>query len=97
MQETGSPASLPMSGKRPFALAKVADWVLGRLKEKPDLTLHALLAELRERGVEVSYYAVWHFVARSGLSFKKNATRQRARSRRCGPAASALAEAPGQA
>ena len=97
MRETGSPAPLPMGGKRPFALAGEAAWVLARLKEKPDITLHALLGELRARGVRVSYYGVWHFVARSGLSFKKNATRQRARScRRC-PTTGALAGAPGQA
>jgi len=97
MQETGSPAALPMGGKRPFALAGEADWVLARLKEKPDLTLNALLSELRERGVAVSYYGVWHFVARAGLSFKKKPARQRTGSSRRGAPASTLAAAPGQA
>jgi transposase len=97
VKETGSPAALPMGGKRPFALADEADWVLARLQEKPDITLNALLAELRERGVAVSYYGVWHFVTRAGLSFKKKPARQRTRSRRCGAPAGALAPAPGQA
>jgi transposase len=72
MKEDGRPAARPMGGKRPFALAGQADWVLARLKQKPDITLNALLLELRARGVRVSYYGVWHFVSRAGLSFKKS-------------------------
>jgi transposase len=72
MKEVGSPAARPMGGKRPFLLASQADWVLTRLKQKPDLTLNALLMELRARGVTVSYYGVWHFVSRAGLSLKKS-------------------------
>ena len=37
----GSPAAKPMGGKRPYALAGERDWLLARLSEKPDLTLHA--------------------------------------------------------
>jgi transposase len=48
--------------------------VLARLKQKPDITLNALLSELRSRGVAVSYYGVWHFVTRAGLSLKKACT-----------------------
>jgi transposase len=44
---------------------------LGRLAEKPDLTLHALLAELRERGVTVSCDTLWRFLRAAGISFKK--------------------------
>lgn len=97
MKESGSPAALPMGGKRPFALASETDWVLARLKQKPDMTLNALLLELQARGVAVSYYGVWHFVSRSGLSFKKNSARQRAGSPGRGPPPRALAQAPGQA
>lgn len=71
-RNTGSPAALPMGGKRPFSLARERPWVLSRLEAKPDLTLRALLAELRERGITVSYYAVWNLVHRSGKSFKKS-------------------------
>ena len=97
MKETGSPAALPMGGKRPFALAAEVDWVLARLQEKPDITLNALLGELHARGVKVSYYGVWHFVTRAGLSFKKKPARQRTGSPRRGPSARSLASAPGQA
>ena len=80
MAETGSPAALPMGGRRPFTLAPETEWLRARLVEKPDITLRELLAELRERGIEVSYFGVWHFVDHLGLSFKKKPPRQRTRS-----------------
>ena len=80
--ETGSPAALPMGGKKPFALACEEAWIRTRVAEKPDLTGRELLAELHHRGVEISYYAVWHFLDRAGLSFKKKSARKRAGSRR---------------
>lgn len=73
---TGSPAALPMGGKKPFSLAEEAAWINARVTEKPDITGRELLAELHERRVEVSYFAVWHFLDHSGLSFKKNPARQ---------------------
>jgi transposase len=72
-EETGSPAALPMGGRKPFALADEAAWIHTRLAEKPDITGRELLAELNRRGVAVSYYGVWHFLDRAGLSFKKRA------------------------
>ena len=74
--ETGSPAALPMGGKKPFALAGEESWLHRRLAEKPDITGRELLAELNQRGVEVSYYGVWHFLNRAGFSFKKKPARQ---------------------
>jgi transposase len=70
-KRTGSPAALPMGGKKPFRLAAQGDWIRARLAAKPDITGRELLAELRERKVEVSYYGVWHFLDRAGLSYKK--------------------------
>lgn len=78
-RETGSAAAKPMGGKRPCLLAGERDWLLGRLGEKPDLTLHALLGELRaHRGVVVSCDTLWRFLRREGISFKKNRSRRRA-------------------
>ena len=74
---TGSAAAKPMGGRRPYALASHRVFVLGRLAEKTDLTISALEAELAERGVKVSRYAVWHFLKHEGLSFKKKPARQR--------------------
>ena len=70
-RETGSPAALPMGGKKPFALAGEEAWISERVAQKPDITGRELLAELNARGVEVSYYGVWHFLDHTGLSFKK--------------------------
>lgn len=78
-RSTGSAAPKPMGGRRPFLLEGERDWLLGRLKEKPDLTLHALLEELSERGVVVSCDTLWRFLKRQGISFKKNRLRDRAK------------------
>jgi transposase len=69
---TGSAAARRMGGHRPYALAGERGWLLGRLAEKPDVTLRALVGELAERGIVVSYYAVWHFFEHEGISFKKS-------------------------
>ena len=89
-RQTGSVAALKMGGHRPYALAGERAWLLARIEEKPDLTLRALLAELADRGIEVSYYAVWHFFENEGISFKKKPARQRAGSARRGKAARPL-------
>ena len=81
LAETGSPAALPMGGKKPFALANEEAWLRARVAEKPDITGRELLAELKQRGIEVSHYGVWHFLDHVGLSFKKKPARQRTRSR----------------
>jgi transposase len=81
-RRTGSAAARPMGGNRPYVLACERDWLLKRLGEQPDITLRALLAELAERGITVSYYAVWHFFEHEGISFKKKPARQRAGSSR---------------
>ena len=79
---TGSAAALKVGGRRPFALAGERNWLLARITEAPDLTLRAIAAELAERGITVSYFAVWHFFEHEGISFKKKPARQRAGSAR---------------
>ncbi len=81
---SGSAAAKPVGGHRPYALADERDWLLARLAQTPDVTLRALVAELAERGVVVSYYAVWHLFEHEGISFKKKPARQRAGSARRG-------------
>jgi transposase len=70
---TGSAAAKKRGWQRPYAVAGEREWLLARLAEKPDLTLRALQAELAERGLRVSCYAVWHFFEHEGISFKKKA------------------------
>jgi transposase len=92
---TGSAAARRMGGTRSYALAGERDWLLRRLAEQPDVTLRALLAELTERGIKVSYYAVWHFFEHEGISFKKKPARQRTGPARRGSAAGAMEEVSG--
>jgi transposase len=75
---TGSAAAKPMGGKRPYVLEGERTWLLARIASAPDLTLRALAAELAERGIAVSHYAVWHLLAREGITFKKKPARKRA-------------------
>jgi transposase len=96
LSETGSPAALPMGGKKPFTLADEETWIRNRVEEKPDMTGRELLAELNQRGIEVGYYAVWHFLDHVGLSFKKKPARQRTGSRRRRAPAAAMEAAPEQ-
>src|SRR6266481_6216633 len=93
---TGSAAARPVGGKRPYVLAGEREWLLDRLARQPDITLRALLAELQARGIQVSYYAVWHFFEHEGISFKKKPARQRAGSARRRPATSSMEEVSGQ-
>jgi len=90
----GSPAARQMGGYKPYVLAGERDWLLQRLAAQPDLTLRGLLAELAERGIKVSYYAVWHFFEHEGITFKKKLARQRAGSARRGPPARPVEEVP---
>jgi len=76
-RETGSAAARPMGGARRKVLAGERAWLLARIAARPDLTLRGLLAELAERGVAVSYGAVWAFFASEGITFKKKPARQR--------------------
>jgi transposase len=92
LRESGSYAALPMGGKKPFVLAEQRAWLEQRFAAKPDLTLREVLAELHGRGIQVSSYALWHIVRRSGLRFKKSPSR---RASRTGPMSRAGAPAGG--
>jgi transposase len=93
---TGNAAARPSGGRRSYALAGERAWLLARLAEKPDLTLRALVAELAERGITVSYYAVWHFFEHEGISFKKKPARQRTGAARRRKAAGTMEKVPRQ-
>jgi putative transposase len=72
---TGSVAPGKMGGHRKPVLAPYRDFIIERLRQTPHLTLHGLQEELAARGVRVSHNAVWLFLRREGLRFKKNAVR----------------------
>jgi len=72
---TGSVAPGKVGGHRKPILEPHRDFIIERMKQTPQLTLHALKAELAEHGVTVSHDTVWRFLRREGLRFKKNAVR----------------------
>lgn len=83
-----------LGGHRRPVLLPEREWLHARLAAEPDLTLRALLAELHARGTKASYGALWLFLEREGLSFKKNRARQRAGSAVDRQAAGAVEKVP---
>ena len=69
---TGSVSPDRMGGNRPRVLEPHRAFIAERIEQVPSLTLHKLKAELAERGVSISHDAIWRFLRREGLSFKKN-------------------------
>ena len=72
---TGSVAPGKVGGHRKPILEPHRAFIRERISQTPHLTLHGLKAELAARGVSVSHNAVWMFLRREGLRFKKNAAR----------------------
>jgi transposase len=72
---TGSVAPGQMGGHRKRVLEPHRAFIKERIRQTPHLTLHRLKDELAARGVNVSHNAVWLFLRREGLRFKKNAVR----------------------
>jgi transposase len=76
---TGSAAP----GKRGGSVGKLApykDFLLGRVKEKPDITMPELAAALKaETGTEAAPASLSRFLIRHGQRFKKNPAGQRAK------------------
>lgn len=70
-RETGSVAPAKMGGYRRRVLEPHRAFIAERVSQTPHLTLHGLKDELAARGVNVSHSAVWRFLRREGLSFKK--------------------------
>jgi len=74
-RQTGSVAPGKMGGHRKPILDPHRAFIVERLGQTPHLTLHGLKDELAARGVKVSHNAVWLFLRREGLRFKKNSVR----------------------
>ena len=72
---TGSVAPGKMGGHRKRVLEAHRAFIIERIEQTSHLTLHGLKEELATRGVKVSHNAVWLFLRREGLRFKKNAAR----------------------
>jgi len=72
---TGSVAPGQIGGHRRPILEPHRAFIIERIRQTPHLTLHGLKEELAARGVKVSHNAVWLFLRREGLRFKKNPAR----------------------
>lgn len=72
---TGSVKPAKMGGYRRPVLDPHRAFIVERIERMPHLTLHGLKDELAARGVKVSHTAVWVFLRREGLRFKKNPVR----------------------
>ena len=78
-RDTGSVAPRPFGKPLGLVVLPERDWLRARLTAAPDLTIRTLRAELEtERGLRVGYGAVWGWLAREGLTFKKKPARRRA-------------------
>jgi transposase len=78
LRETGSVAAKPMGGRRRYPLEAERDFLLARLRDKPDVTMRELASERAERGTVVSHVSVWNLLKRENQTFKKKRSRQRA-------------------
>jgi putative transposase len=72
---SGSVAPGRMGGHRKPVLEPYRAFIVERISQTPHLSLHRLRDELAARGVKVSHDAVWRFLRREGLRFKKNTIR----------------------
>jgi putative transposase len=77
-RQTGSVSPGKMGGHCKPVLLPHRDFIVERIEQTSHLTLHKLKDELAARGVKVSHNAVWEFLRREGLRFKKNSVRARA-------------------
>ena len=77
-RRTGSVAPGKMGGHRRPILAPHREFILGKLRERPETTLHEMKdLLLAERGVRVSHDTVWRFLRAARQSYKKRPAGQR--------------------
>jgi transposase len=88
-QATGSIAAKP-SGGSISPLEAHAALLLALLARQPDLTLDEIVAAQHKRRIAGSRSAVWRFLQRHKISFKKKLAGGRARAGRRGAGAAAL-------
>jgi transposase len=87
---TGSIAPKP-SGGSVSPLEEYEDFILGLIKQQPDMTLDEIVAMMARAKIGGSRTAVWRFLDRHGLTFKKNSLRGRTKARRGSPRTPTLA------
>src|ERR1700751_2669823 len=88
-REEGSREPKPRGGSR-SVLEDHAERILALVAEHPDWTLKEILEAMRKQRIPGSRTALWRFLERHDLTFKKKPARSRASSSRRGASASAL-------
>jgi putative transposase len=76
---TGSYEAKPMGGYRGHKLSEHTELVQRLVKEKPDITLSELRAQLKTHKIKVGQTSVFRFLKYLNFSYKKNRSRQRTR------------------
>jgi len=74
-RSTGSVCPSVMGGNRGSCLEPHRDFILDQIQHTSHLTVRRLAAILKDKGIHVSRNAVWLFLRREGLSFKKKPVR----------------------
>jgi len=78
----GCRSSFARGGRRVSRIAHLQDTICGWIEEQPDLTLLQLSERLHaQQGIEIKKTALHRQLDKWGLTFKKNAARQRAATR----------------
>jgi transposase len=88
-ETTGSIVARP-SGGSVSPLEDHAEFLLGLVAERPDLTLDEIVTAMAKARIAGSRTAVWRFYERHGITFKKNSVRGGAKAHRGGPRAPTL-------
>jgi transposase len=78
-------------------LDQFAKQILALVSEQPDLTLNETKQQLRKQRIRTSRSALWRFLDRHNITFKKKSASYRTTASRCGPSASAMDSRAGHA
>ena len=81
-EQSGAHTSLKLGGYRRSRVADMERQIRAWIKKEADLTLGELSQRVAEHGVVINTTAWWHQLDKWNLTLKKNAARQRARTRR---------------
>ena len=81
-EQSGARTSLKLGGYRRSRVADMEPQIRAWLQQDADLTLVELSDRLAEHGVVITTTALWYQLDKWNLTLKKNAARQRARTRR---------------
>ena len=88
-QKEGVSAPQPRGGSR-SALEDYADEILALVDQQPDRTLDELIVAMQKRRISGSRSALWRFLERHDITFKKKPEGSRATASGRGPRAPAL-------